>query len=168
MKVVTAPGMQLIDQLATKKYGIPALILMENAAICSSFSVLNLLKPGQKDVLLFCGQGNNGGDGLVAARYLQERGATVSVYLFSERPADDENLKLVREKNITCIEASNDKSLEKFDGLLASATCVPCGLSTRSHIQRPISPHFRRTSWSRVSRRARVSTAAARSAERRG
>ncbi|MBN3039189.1 MAG: NAD(P)H-hydrate epimerase [Candidatus Omnitrophica bacterium] len=80
MKVATAYQMKLIDRQTIKKYGIPSLILMENAAICSAFWALHLLKRGQKRVYVFCGQGNNGGDGFACARHLVNHGLSVKVY----------------------------------------------------------------------------------------
>ncbi len=77
-----------------------------------------------RSVLCLVGAGNNGGDGLVAARYLHDWGAPVSVYLCARRQAGDENLNLLRERGVPCIEAAEDEGLEKFDGLLAAATCV--------------------------------------------
>ena len=84
MKVVTAKAMQQIDRAAVAKYGIPAIILMENAAIASAFVVLEMLKAGQRNVALFCGPGNNGGDGFACARHLLNRGLKVKVYFIGK------------------------------------------------------------------------------------
>ena len=84
MKIVTAEGMQQIDKKATERYGIPAIILMENAAISSAFVVLKVLKVGQANIILFCGQGNNGGDGFACARHLINRGLKVKVYFLGK------------------------------------------------------------------------------------
>lgn len=79
MKVVTAKQMRQIDKKATQKFGFPAIILMENAAISSAFCALQMLKVGQGNVLILCGQGNNGGDGFACARHLINHGLKVKV-----------------------------------------------------------------------------------------
>ena len=85
MKSVTAAKMQKIDKKATVKYGIPALILMENAAITSAFYALKMLKKGKKRISIFCGGGNNGGDGFACARHLINRGFDVRVYFLGKK-----------------------------------------------------------------------------------
>jgi len=75
-------------------------------------------------ILILIGPGNNGDDGLVVARYLHDRGAEVSLFLFAPRPAGDLNLELVQERGITCIEAAEADSLDKLDELLPSVNAV--------------------------------------------
>src|SRR5256885_4081661 len=87
MKVLTAAEMREVDRLTTERYGIPSLQLMEAAGTrvadaCGKFAGTTATRPAKVSVL--CGKGNNGGDGLVAARHLQSLGAQVDVYLFSE------------------------------------------------------------------------------------
>ncbi|UCB57206.1 MAG: NAD(P)H-hydrate epimerase [Candidatus Omnitrophota bacterium] len=79
MKIVTADQMQKIDKTAEKRYAIPAIILMENAAISIAFCVFEVLKIGQGNIVIFCGEGNNGGDGFACARHLINRGFKVKV-----------------------------------------------------------------------------------------
>jgi len=79
---VTAREMQEIDRLAAEEFGIPSLILMENAGR----GVAELVwrnDPGS-NVVILAGRGNNGGDGLVAARYLHNIGRRVEVLLFAD------------------------------------------------------------------------------------
>src|ERR1700704_2952340 len=90
MKVLTAAEMREVDRLTTERFGIPSLQLMEAAGTrvadaCGKFVGSAATRPAKIAVL--CGKGNNGGDGLVAARHLQSLGAQVKVYLFSE-PAE--------------------------------------------------------------------------------
>ncbi len=60
-----------IDKLATEKYLIPSIILMENAGRLSAEFIKNFAKRKKfKKVIVFCGPGKNGGDGFVCARYL--------------------------------------------------------------------------------------------------
>jgi hydroxyethylthiazole kinase-like uncharacterized protein yjeF len=124
MKIVTSEQMRQIDRECARR-GTPVSVLMENAGRAVAAETLryhgNLT--GQR-VLCLVGAGNNGGDGLVAARYLQDWGAEVSVYLCARREAGDENLRLLRERGVACIESAEDNGLKKFDELLASATCV--------------------------------------------
>jgi NAD(P)H-hydrate epimerase len=70
-----------IDRLASEKYRIPSIVLMENAARAVS-DVAMLMAPHMQNavVLILCGGGNNGGDGLAVARLLHNRGAKVYVW----------------------------------------------------------------------------------------
>jgi NAD(P)H-hydrate epimerase len=69
-----------IDRLAQDRYHIPGVVLMENAARSAADIAWEMLC-GKSDVLVVCGGGNNGGDGLAAARHLHNRGARVRIYL---------------------------------------------------------------------------------------
>jgi NAD(P)H-hydrate epimerase len=128
MKIVTAEQMRKIDQECSR-LGKTVNVLMENAGKAVAEAARDYLGDIKKqNIICLVGGGNNGGDGLVAARYLAGWGAKVTVYLCSERPADYANLKLIQKIDITCIEAKSDKSLKKLDSLLAKATCVIDGL----------------------------------------
>lgn len=75
-------GLREIDRRAVAEYGIPVLVLMENAGR----AVAEEVKRGLKGrVLIVCGAGNNGGDGLVAARHLANAGVAVEVLLLGGR-----------------------------------------------------------------------------------
>lgn len=84
MKILTAAQMREVDRRTTAERGVPSIVLMENAGA----RVFELLEEkfaplsGQR-VLVICGKGNNGGDGLVVARQLLLRGrpARLSVIL---------------------------------------------------------------------------------------
>ncbi|MFQ5901887.1 MAG: NAD(P)H-hydrate dehydratase [Thermodesulfobacteriota bacterium] len=85
MKVVDAETIRRIDMRAIRDYGLPGIALMENAGrgvfevISKEFGEL-----AGKRVSIFCGKGNNGGDGMVVARHLKNRGARPVVYLLAE------------------------------------------------------------------------------------
>jgi ADP-dependent NAD(P)H-hydrate dehydratase / NAD(P)H-hydrate epimerase len=85
-KVVTAEEMREIDRLTTEKYGIPSLILMENAANAAARVILEKFNGSVKgkSVLVLCGKGNNGGDGAALARILWTLGAEVYVLLLGK------------------------------------------------------------------------------------
>lgn len=73
-----------IDRLATEEYGIPGLLLMENAGLQVVEAALSLLERGGLHVVILCGVGNNGGDGLVVARHLSNSGYQVTCYLVGD------------------------------------------------------------------------------------
>ncbi len=128
MKIVTAAQMWQIDRDCTSA-GTPVSVLMENAGKAVAGETRTYLGSlNAQHILCLVGAGNNGGDSLVAARYLHEWGAGVSIYLCSQRPADDPNLKLAQERGITCVNAAGDNDLKDFNGLLDSATCIVDGL----------------------------------------
>lgn len=99
MKTVTAEEMKRIDREAVEKYGIPAIILMENAAVSGASCALRMLKSPKERVTFFCGQGNNGGDGFACARHLLNRGIKVTVYFAGEK----ERLSTEAETNYTIL-----------------------------------------------------------------
>ncbi len=124
MKILTAEQMRRIDQECLK-LGAPTSVLMENAGKAAAEATRACLgPPDERPILCLVGGGNNGGDGLVAARYLHDWGYKVSVYLCSPRLAADANYKLVKKRGITYVEAADDDGLKKFDDLLAPATAV--------------------------------------------
>jgi len=90
MKILTAAQMQRIDRLTTEQCGVPSLTLMENAGrgivefLQERFSPL-----GDHRIVILCGRGNNGGDGMVVARLLREQGLSPRVLLL----ADPQGLK---------------------------------------------------------------------------
>jgi hydroxyethylthiazole kinase-like uncharacterized protein yjeF len=85
LALLTPDEMGRADRLAVER-GTPSLALMENAGRGVAREARNLLGAGRR-IVVFCGPGNNGGDGFVAARYLGEGGAEVHVALLGERPA---------------------------------------------------------------------------------
>lgn len=80
MKLLKATEMQLLDKISIEKIGIPGIVLMENAGKAVADFISGNWGSSHK-VYLFCGPGNNGGDGLVVARHLFNRGYQVQVFL---------------------------------------------------------------------------------------
>src|SRR6202171_3169466 len=88
MKVLTAAQMREADRLTTERYGISSLQLMENAgAAIAEFLFEKFPSLAQWKIVVLCGKGNNGGDGLVVARLLKESGCWPEGILFSHSSA---------------------------------------------------------------------------------
>ena len=85
-KILTAKDMQRVDRSTTEKYGIPSIVLMENAAHATVKIIAEKLSGSvaKKSFLILCGKGNNGGDGAAIARILWFKGADVEVNLFGQ------------------------------------------------------------------------------------
>jgi len=82
MKILTAAQMQRIDRLTTECYGVPSLTLMENAGrSVLEFMERHFAPLAGHEIAIICGKGNNGGDGMVVARLLRERGCEPRVIL---------------------------------------------------------------------------------------
>jgi len=124
VKILTTIQMRQLEQ-SCAQIGLPTDVLMENAGKAVAEEVRRILgNIDQRHILFLIGPGNNGGDGLVAARHLHDWGARVSVYLLGQRPARDPKLKPIRQRRITRVEAPKDEDLGRLDEFLASADAV--------------------------------------------
>ena len=129
MKAVTAAEIRRIDQEASRLFGIPSLLLMENAGLQtvrimeSTFPRLARLK-----VTVVCGHGNNGGDGFVVARHLKNRGGSVSVVLLAskDRPQGDArtNLTILEKMGIPIWECPSSAEFLKLDSLFQETELI--------------------------------------------
>jgi NAD(P)H-hydrate epimerase len=83
MRILTAEAMREVDRSAIEGLGIPSLVLMENAAlgVVDAIGEAAGAIGAAESAAVFCGPGNNGGDGLAVARHLAVRGWEVKVYL---------------------------------------------------------------------------------------
>ena len=70
------------DRIAIEEYGIPGIVLMENAGVGCVRKIIELL--ADRPATILCGGGNNGGDGFVIARHLMNRNIKVLVLLLTD------------------------------------------------------------------------------------
>jgi len=117
MRILNADQMREADRRTIQEIGIASLVLMENAgrqvvaAIESLYSDL-----AERSIAIVCGKGNNGGDGFVVARTLQQRGFDVSVFVIgriSEVKGDARiNLDILGRVGQTVVEVADQTAWE--------------------------------------------------------
>ncbi len=119
MKILTSSRMKQAEQ-ECEESGISIATLMENAGKQSASEIRNILGEAfNKNIVILVGPGNNGGDGLVVARYLDKWEAKVHLFLLGERNASDPNLKLVNQSRIMVY-----NNLDELKNLLRSANVL--------------------------------------------
>lgn len=141
MKVVTVDEMRRIEA-ASDAAGHSYSKMMEQAGRAVADAIIAREKgerespDSQKRVLALIGPGNNGGDGLVAARHLSKAGASVACYLLKPRsPADDENFYLVQKQGLGILLADEDKNWTKLRELTREADVIlDALLGTGAHL----------------------------------
>jgi len=85
INIVSAHEMRQMDNYTIHTLGIPGVVLMENAGRGVYLIIEKILEEEYlPSVHIFCGKGNNGGDGYVIARYLWEQGVDVQVWVVGE------------------------------------------------------------------------------------
>lgn len=117
MRILNADQMREADRRTTQDIGIAALVLMENAGRQVVATVESLYPDlAERRVAIMCGKGNNGGDGFVVARTLQQRGVDVSVFVIgriSEIKGDARtNLEILGRIGQTVVEVADESAWE--------------------------------------------------------
>jgi len=122
-----------LDRRAAAEYGLPGIVLMENAGrgVADAIGRLYPLRPGDS-VAICCGQGNNGGDGFVVARHLDLRGTPVRVLLFAD-PAEltgdaAANFQVLAKADVPIVRFAEPLDTAWLDTELAAAALVVDGL----------------------------------------
>jgi len=124
MIIVTAKEMQEMDRRTIEEFGIPGMVLMENAGRgATRFLFEQFPDIENKRVGVIAGRGNNGGDGFVIARCLKQKGIQVHVYLLSEanRVQGDAaaNLKLLQPLDVPLVAIPDEASFTKHQSEMA-------------------------------------------------
>jgi NAD(P)H-hydrate epimerase len=124
VKVVTVEQMRTIEA-ASDAAGHTYTAMMERAGQAFAEALMAWRKMEERRVLVLVGPGNNGGDGLVAARHLSQAGVDVICYLTRARdPGDDENFRQLLESEVTCAGADDDQGGQLLRRLAARADVV--------------------------------------------
>ncbi len=125
--VFSRDAIRELDRRAIADYAIPGVILMENAGR----GVADIAKPmlkGDAQLVIVCGTGNNGGDGLVAARHLANAGLDLRVLIAGdpERMTGDArtNLEIVRCMHLAIETVQNDAQARQVAGQLEASSLV--------------------------------------------
>ena len=113
MKVVTTKQMRRLERKADAE-GLPFATMMENAGRAVAEAITRRMEVKGKKVLALIGPGNNGGDGLVAARHLHDAGAQVTLYIWKRQVEGDENFRLTQERGISTLWAEEDADLSRL------------------------------------------------------
>ena len=128
LNVVTAKQMRAIDRWAIEEMEIPGIVLMENAGTTIVKRLAEIIPYlSSKKIIIFCGIGNNGGDGFVMARHLAKLEAYVTVLLaglMTELKGDAKTSALSAKNLGVPIQELNTKNINKFDHKLSHSDII--------------------------------------------
>jgi len=117
MKIATVEEMRLMDRFAMEKLGIAEEILMENAGLAAVSVLQNKIGIKGMKFVIFCGTGNNGGDGLVVARLIHSQGGGAKVFLMGDknkfRGAAQTNMAIIDKLPIEVLKLENAAAAKK-------------------------------------------------------
>lgn len=143
MKLSTAAQMRELDRIAIQERGIPSIDLMERASAAVAAAALELLpdRPGRCTAAVLCGAGNNGGDGIGAARHLFLKGVRVRAFLVGsyEKLTPDalEETRRLSECGVE-LEAFDFENADQRAFVLGADACVDALFGVG--LSRPIAP----------------------------
>ncbi len=125
--VLTRAQVREVDRRAIEEYGIPGIVLMENAGRNAADAIRRRLR-GRGRVAIVCGRGNNGGDGFVIARHLANAGIEVELFLACdpERLSGDAatNHEIVRRMSLPGHPFDTADRIESLADRLAAAEVI--------------------------------------------
>ncbi len=117
MKIATVSQMRAMDRRAIEDYGIPETLLMENAGLAAYRVLQDRFPVNGRRILILCGSGNNGGDGLVVARAILADGGKPQVVLLGDperyRGAAAVNWKIILGLDIPVQSYSSPEALDE-------------------------------------------------------
>ena len=130
-RTCTREQVRQVDRRALEEYGMPGVILMENAGRGAAEIACEMLEdPEDCRVAIFCGKGNNGGDGYVTARHLHNMGAQVKLVLACKPeevdPESDAgaNLRIAQAMDLPMIIADNADDLSEAEAAAKEADLI--------------------------------------------
>ena len=125
MKIVTAAEMAAIEQAAPPR-GVSLDTLMENAGLAVAEKARQTLGGAAAGlgILVLVGPGNNGADGLVAARHLRRWGAEVTACVVTRRPEPDPKMEAALEYGVAVFNAGDNDGLGILQRLLSRSSLV--------------------------------------------
>ena len=135
--LVTGKQMKAIDAYTIQQVGVPSLVLMERAALCVAQTAKELWEKGDS-IWAVCGPGNNGADGVAAARMLHLEGYPVRIFLVgnTEKGTEEFRIQLRIARNVGLVPSPWQEGKEGRCDLLIDAV-FGVGLS------RPIEGEYR-------------------------
>jgi len=136
MYIVTTAQMQAAEKAADAD-GVTYNQLMENAGQAIAQAIIKQIDIVKTRVLILVGPGNNGGDGLVVARHLEQAGAIVTVYIWKRQVDNDHNWELLADTTITKIFSEADIDDSQLMAHLTQATIIVDAL-LGTGVSRPI------------------------------
>ena len=133
MWISTAEHSKLIDTRASEEYGVPAKVLMERAGL-AVFDVVKELLPNGGRLSVFCGKGNNGGDGFVVARLAIDNHFHVDCLVAAEEdsltPEAHEQMRIARAQGVQTLFYSDARWNKKAENLCCRDLIVDALLGT--------------------------------------
>lgn len=146
MKLPTAEQMRKLDETAINRFGIPSIVLMENAGRGSIETLLrNIGDPVGQIVTIFVGPGNNGGDGLVIARHLHQKGARPQVILLADpqKLSGDPavNLAIVNKLPVPVYPVASGDDLDELEEVISASWAVVDSIFGTG-LKREVSGHY--------------------------
>jgi NAD(P)H-hydrate epimerase len=139
---LTRAQVRELDERATKEFGVPSIVLMENAGrncadLMMSFGMLRL-------VVVCCGKGNNGGDGFVIARHLDRMDVPVTVILLAAADSLQgdarTNVEIVQKTGLRIMEVSLPQNRNAVETTLQQADWIVDALFGIGLNSAPMSP----------------------------
>ncbi len=124
--VLSREQMQAVDKKTIEEFGLPSRLLMENAGkACADWFENRYEDIMDKQIVFFCGTGNNGGDGLVMARYLRETLADIIIVLVGDDKRSEDNrinLELCEKLEMDVLTVETPDDFEDIRNHISGAT----------------------------------------------
>jgi hydroxyethylthiazole kinase-like uncharacterized protein yjeF len=150
MQIVTVEEMRDLEARAGREYGLTSAILMENAGKSAAELLAREARKHRavsgQEFLLLIGPGNNGGDGLVMARHLEQWGGLVSLYRWKEQRLTIHGEEVPASQTAQRLEAMIQSAVYIVDALLGTGRSRPLPEDMRALLRRVREERERRNS----------------------